>query len=440
VNILISFCNTIETPGFPNLGIIDLDSKDFSVVKLPPAISQTGITGLAKSAQFVFVGLQHLEGETKGYESPAALLIFDSMTFQLLATHPLKLVRDIHSFCWVEESSTLLIVSSGTDEVISLELHGTALVAEKVFWRPEPKDPREDVRHLNSIYRYLGDYYVSGFGKRELEGEWSSARNGFIINMTTGKQVMNAMYHPHSIDVISGQMMICESRTQKLRKVGSEDAATLPGYTRGLCHWDNKIFVGTSRSRKKSKSTGKIVDPVLQESRCAITRLSPEFNVEYTWDLDPYGIEIYELMIVEDVSQWPLMIPENYHRKFLQSWSYRETETWHTIRQMVPADSTLILVDDGLLQSGHQAYEYQCLPFLERNGLAWGPPASADHAINELIRMRDEGAQFIAFTWPSFWWFDHYKEFDDFLREKFKTVARTNNVVILQLTDSGETS
>ena len=436
MNILISFCNTIDTPGFPNLGVIDIDTKEFKVVKLPPGITPTGMTGLARSEDFVFIGLQHLEGQETGYESPAALLVFDRMSFRLMATHALTLVKDIHSFLWVKENSTLHIVSSGTDEVIAIEFKGSEMVSEKVFWRPQPNDPREDIRHLNSIFRYQDEIYVSGFGKREIEGEWSSARNGFIFNITTGREIMNGLYHPHSIDVINGQMMICESRTQKLRVVGSEDSPILPGYTRGLCHWQGKIFVGTSRSRKKSKSTGKAVEPVSQEGGCTISQLSMEgLDVEYTWDLNQYGIEIYELMIIEDVRQWPLTIPENYQEKFIQSWTYRANEIWLTIRQLLPPGSTLIFVDDGLLQFGRQEQDFKCLPFLEKSGLFWGPPSSDQEAVSELARMREEGAEFIAFTWPSFWWFDHYKGFYDFLLRAFQIIAKTNDVVIFKLSE-----
>src|SRR5690349_1489448 len=120
MNILISFCNTIETPGYPNLGVIDLETKEFSVLHIDPSISQTGMTGLAMTSKYLLVGLQHRQGGTEGYNSPAILLFFDRHDFKLRNVHPLDLVRDIHSFLWLEDESMLYIVSSGTDEIIEL--------------------------------------------------------------------------------------------------------------------------------------------------------------------------------------------------------------------------------------------------------------------------------------------------------------------------------
>jgi hypothetical protein len=46
---------------------------------------------------------------------------------------------------------------------------------------------------------------------------------------------------------------------------------------------------------------------------------------------------------------------------------------------------------------------------------------------------QQEGARFIAFGWPSFWWFDHYKNFTSYLRNKFKCILENDRLVVFDL-------
>jgi hypothetical protein len=73
------------------------------------------------------------------------------------------------------------------------------------------------------------------------------------------------------------------------------------------------------------------------------------------------------------------------------------------------------------------------LPFLEKDGAYWGPPPDDATAITELRRLRSEGAAFIAFAWPAFWWLDHYAGFRDFLTTRFPCVIRNDDIVLFDL-------
>ncbi len=80
----------------------------------------------------------------------------------------------------------------------------------------------------------------------------------------------------------------------------------------------------------------------------------------------------------------------------------------------LPADASFILVDENAWRTGAGnlfTATRRAIPFLERNGEYWGPPASDDAAIHELERLREEGADFIVFTWFTFWWLDYYAGF-----------------------------
>jgi hypothetical protein len=74
----------------------------------------------------------------------------------------------------------------------------------------------------------------------------------------------------------------------------------------------------------------------------------------------------------------------------------------------------------------------QPIPFLERAGQYWGPPADDAIAIRELERLRLGGAAFIAFAWPAFWWLDHYLEFQRHLGS-FPRVVMNDRLVVFDL-------
>jgi len=71
---------------------------------------------------------------------------------------------------------------------------------------------------------------------------------------------------------------------------------------------------------------------------------------------------------------------------------------------------------------------------LDSDGAFWGIPPDSETAIKELESMRQEqGANFIAFGWPSFWWFDHYKVFPSHLRNQYNCVFENDHLVIFDV-------
>ncbi|MDP9022041.1 MAG: glycosyltransferase [Actinomycetota bacterium] len=104
------------------------------------------------------------------------------------------------------------------------------------------------------------------------------------------------------------------------------------------------------------------------------------------------------------------------------------------------ADQPLILVHDEQLNLNVVAPGLEVLPFLEREGLYWGPPPDDATAIAELERMHAEGASAIAFAWPSFWWLDHYPGFTEYLRASYATVLSNDRLVAFDLTDRTATA
>jgi FkbM family methyltransferase len=95
------------------------------------------------------------------------------------------------------------------------------------------------------------------------------------------------------------------------------------------------------------------------------------------------------------------------------------------ILALVPEGQTYILVDEDRWWAGLVADGRRRLPFLERDGLYWGPPENDLTAISELVRLKQSGARFILFAEPAFWWLDHYHGLANHLREHTEQVLET---------------
>jgi hypothetical protein len=207
-----------------------------------------------------------------------------------------RFVKDIHSIWLSATEDSLYVVSTGTDEVIKLILEGAQVVDEHIYWRPEPDITREDVNHINCIYEWQGNLIISGFGKKIENEEWNAARNGFIYNISQNKSIVSGIEHPHSFAVAGNKLLYCESRKRRLAVVDDDRTITLPGYARGLCRMNNKLYVGTSASRKVSKSSGKLNKSLgVDGGDCTISRINYDtFQIEKTVSLRKYAEEIYE--------------------------------------------------------------------------------------------------------------------------------------------------
>lgn len=441
MEVLISFCNIAEVPGFPNLGILDTNTHEFHIIKLPEEVPATGITGMAVSSKYILMGLQYSQGGLNAPQSPPGLLVFDKNNLKLVQWYQMQLVADIHSMVLLKDEKTLLIVSTGTDEIIEIILDDSQIKSEKVFLHLGSGE-RKDNHHINSIVEWQNELFVSGFGPKAAGGDWSTAQNGFIMNIYTGEKIMEGLEHPHSLTVINGKLAFCESRKKTVRFVNHLHSGLLPGYTRGLCMIENSIYAGTSKHRKKSKSTGiknKTADP--QNLGCTLNILSKEnLEIEKTIDLNDYAFEIYDLLPVEAHHNWPLKQAENYRAHFENSWHHRSEKVLDVVQELIPRQTSFLFIDENMLRIRNRLFpDHHAHSFLERNGVAWGPPDDEQTAFKELKRMQeDHQVRYIVFAWPAFWWFYVYPDFAAHLREHATCILENKDVVIFRLNGTNE--
>src|SRR4051812_45911146 len=75
--------------------------------------------------------------------------------------------------------------------------------------------------------------------------------------------------------------------------------------------------------------------------------------------------------------------------------------------RLVPQGERVIFVDQETcrwqMKTGHEL-----IPFTQRDGQYWGPPADDAAAVAELDRLGKSGVKFLAIAWQAFWWIDQY--------------------------------
>ena len=178
-----------------------------------------------------------------------------------------------------------------------------------VYWKDNPG--RQDTIHLNSIAHHQGEFYISAFGPRQ-ENFWHSSREGYIQNITTGEKVVTGLRQPHSLLSYENELYYCSSSTSEVCRLGDPEDRLLVderSYVRGLAMTPEMLVVGTSKGRKKSKSTGKdlvtnFTDPGLPVGHCAVHfyQRGPRLvdsKLLKSVVLDDYGSELFDILPVD---------------------------------------------------------------------------------------------------------------------------------------------
>lgn len=119
---------------------------------------------------------------------------------------------------------------------------------------------------------------------------------------------------------------------------------------------------------------------------------------------------------------------------------FREDEEIRRVRHAiaslwttVPIGESLILVDDGQFGGHEKGFGRTVLPFVEREGVYWGPPDGDEAAIVELERLKNKGGRFLAFAWVSFWWLQYYSQFAAFISEQYNCCLASDDLVVFDL-------
>jgi glycosyltransferase involved in cell wall biosynthesis len=103
------------------------------------------------------------------------------------------------------------------------------------------------------------------------------------------------------------------------------------------------------------------------------------------------------------------------------------------IAAVVPEGASFILTDQDDWASGPRIAGRRRVPFLEREGAYWGPPADDDQAIAELERQRARGERFFVVAFPHLWYLEHYRGLGGWLSRNAHERLRSDRAVIFEL-------
>lgn len=126
--------------------------------------------------------------------------------------------------------------------------------------------------------------------------------------------------------------------------------------------------------------------------------------------------------------------------KVYWDWAEQFAFAQEELERVIPTDTPFILVDEDTWGLGNDFRGRFVWPFPERNGLFWGTPTDGASAVAELQRLRDSGAKFIAFTWTTRWWLDHFEELDQALCQHADCVLRSPRLIVFKLASDTATS
>ena len=294
MRLLVSLCSrTAEAPG--SLLVLDTAPLQIEAARIvDPAFGTFGLSVSRSTVYSVF---------DRGRPTPdqperSELRALDHGSLHERWRYPFTVGRDVHSIC--ADDSSLYAVSTGTDELLQLDLDGEGRVkTEEVVWKPDLEAERTDLHHLNDVAVIDGRLLISGFGRRPGPNAWQDARMGFVRSTSDGTVVLGPLYHPHSIcDLGSGEFAVCESPRRRVVTNKGRTSSPLPGYARGLCLAGGKLYVGTSRNRHPSEPLSILPyrGDYGDEGLAAICELDLEtLDVERIIELSAHGREVYDI-------------------------------------------------------------------------------------------------------------------------------------------------
>jgi hypothetical protein len=287
--LLVSLCN-FAVDGETSLVVVTL--PEGSIRPLTEFSKGVGTTGICRFGPSILVAYQLQAGR---------IAVLDPKNLSIISELDLTDCADPHSIAAFREG--IAVASTGSDEILYYPFDGSTIGrAERLF---AYGDERTDNHHLNGIAA-AGEHLVwCGFGAREQSQtspsglRWGNARSGFLQELGRPESTASGLAHPHTVRIFDGTTYLCESSLGSLRTT-ERTVAVLDGYTRGIEFIGaGRVVVGTSVGRRKSRSTGRILNPLdegVDAGTCALHVVDIESaETIQTISLDHYAREIYDI-------------------------------------------------------------------------------------------------------------------------------------------------
>ena len=193
------------------------------------------------------------------------------------------------------------------------------------------------------------------------------------------------------------------------------------------------------------------IDKDLRHHHNSKIELLDQTNLELPIEVVSMAEEVYlilqqenslEQRVLVSTLQEALNIIDSLEMK--KAWQQRIADRWmkqlclasEEIRALIPKGETFIMVDEEQWGVREVFTDYRCIPFLEKDEQYWGVPSDDDEAISGLERLRVEGANFIVFGWPAFWWLDFYSRLRHHLQDNYSCLSKNDRIVIFALNNT----
>lgn len=112
-------------------------------------------------------------------------------------------------------------------------------------------------------------------------------------------------------------------------------------------------------------------------------------------------------------------------------WLARSEAAADDLAKVPRRHATYVLIDEDQLRG--RCDRSRAIPFLEREGSYWGPPADGNSAVEELrALMHSTAASAVVVAWPAFWWLEHYTELRAYLFRDFRRTFATDNLILFE--------
>ncbi len=148
------------------------------------------------------------------------------------------------------------------------------------IWKPHfiTELASEDRCHLNGLAMHEGEpLYVSALGTGNTHQSWREniTGGGVVLHIPTNEIIAEGLAMPHAPRIYDGKLYVLMSAKEQLvcidPNTGKYDVvAEVPGFVRGMAKYDDYLFIGTSKLRKKS-STFKHLDIAEKADAAGVT-------------------------------------------------------------------------------------------------------------------------------------------------------------------------
>lgn len=164
-----------------------------------------------------------------------------------------------------------------------------------------------DCAHVNCLAWHGGRLLASMFGDftthRGYKGR--SRRAGRVVDVRSGKVVIDSLSQPHSLVSVGERLWLCSSEDCELRVYGRdfrlERSVALPGYARGLAVGEHAAYVGISRSRNLASDdvgtfTSAVVGVLDRQTLAVLGYVPMPWDEIYDIRLAPVGFPVPDVL------------------------------------------------------------------------------------------------------------------------------------------------